>query len=130
MIHGWLLETHFLDFCGGLLRRLFELVAQTDGLARESGREVMRVNVQGDGIGASQTFPGLLDQSHGLFHTRPGTIETGCFKPLFHGFVRPGADIEPGIKREIHPRVTQRKHGAAVMPALPVRYEPVREPLS
>ena len=60
----------------------------------------------------------------------PGTIETGCFKPLFHGFVRPGADIEPGIKREIHPRVTQRKHGAAVMPALPVRYEPVREPLS
>ena len=63
----------------------------------------MRVNVQGDGIGASQAFPGLLDQSHGLFHTRLGAIETGCFKPLFHGLVRPGADIEPGIKREIHP---------------------------
>ena len=36
MIHGWLLETHFLDFCGGLLRRLFELVAQTDVFAREA----------------------------------------------------------------------------------------------
>ena len=98
MIHGWLLETHFLDFCGGLLRRLFELVAQAYGFAGERGREVMRVNVQGDGIGAAQAFPGLFDQHHGLFHTRLGTIETGCFKPLFHGFVRPGADIEPGAR--------------------------------
>ena len=90
----------------------------------------MRVNVQGDGIGASQAFPGLLDQSHGLFHTRLGAIETGCFKPLFHGLVRPGADIEPGIKREIHPRVTQRGHGAAIAPTLPVRCDPIRELLA
>ena len=67
-------------------------------IAGERGREVMRVNVQGDGIGAAQAFPGLFDQHHGLFHTRLGTIETGCFKPLFHGFVRPGADIEPGAR--------------------------------